>query len=266
MNNIVIGKYLNHDSFVHRADPRIKLIILLLFMVSILLPVGWIGYLILSIISFALLKLAKIKFSYVWKMFKPMLFMMCFLLVINILTATEGKIIFSLGFIDVRLSAIIDTLYIVVRLFLMIGITSIITASTKPLDLTVAIEDLLSPFNRFGFPSHIIAMIISIALRFIPTLIEEVNRIMKAQASRGVDYENMNFINKIKSLFSLIIPLFMSAFSKADDLSQAMEARGYVPDSTRTRYKQYIIKTSDWIFLSIAVLVLIVEIVIAIWL
>lgn len=120
----------------------------------------------------------------------------------------------------------------------MIMVTTILTASTKPLDLTLAIEDLLSPLKRFGFPAHEIAMMISIALRFIPTLIDETNRIMKAQASRGVDLKEGSFKEKIVAILSLIVPLFVSSFQRAEELADAMEARGYVPSATRTRYKQ----------------------------
>jgi energy-coupling factor transport system permease protein len=121
---------------------------------------------------------------------------------------------------------------------LMIMITTILTATTKPLDLTLGIEDLLAPFKRFKVPAHEIAMMISIALRFIPTLIEETDRIMKAQASRGVDLAEGKFKEKILAILSLIVPLFVSSFQRAEDLADAMEARGYVPQAPRTRYKQ----------------------------
>ena len=138
----------------------------------------------------------------------------------------------------------------------MIMVTTILTASTKPLDLTLAIEDLLSPFKRFGFPAHEIAMMISIALRFIPTLIDETNRIMKAQASRGVDLKEGSFKEKIVAILSLIVPLFVSSFQRAEELADAMEARGYVPSATRTRYKQLVHGLKDYVMLGSVIILL----------
>lgn len=260
MDKIVIGKYLNRKSFFHSLDPRFKLAILFLLMVSILLPTGWWFYGVLAIVCLVFLKLANLSISYVLKLFKPMLIMMIFLLVINLLNAQGGIILFKLGSFPVHLNAFVDTFYIVVRLLLMLSITSIVTATTKPLELTIAIEDLLKPLNYFKIPSHIIAMIISIALRFIPTLIEEVNRIMKAQASRGVDYEHGNFITKVKSMFSLIIPLFEISFKRATELAEAMDARGYRPDGKRTRYHQFKPKMRDYLILGLVLVLLIVQI------
>jgi energy-coupling factor transport system permease protein len=143
----------------------------------------------------------------------------------------------SIGSFHIYSGAVSQTLYIVVRLALMVIITTILTATTKPLDLTLGIEDLLKPFRRIGVPAHEIAMMISIALRFIPTLIEETQRIMKAQASRGVDMSSGSLKEKIGAVLSLIVPLFVSAFDRAEQLANAMEARGYVPGRNRTRYK-----------------------------
>lgn len=144
---------------------------------------------------------------------------------------------FSIKGFTIYSDAVNQTLYIVVRLMLMVIITTVLTATTKPLDLTLGIEKLLKPFEKVGVPAHIIAMIISIALRFIPTLIEETQRIMNAQASRGVDLENGSIKEKIMAILSLIVPLFVSAFDRADQLANAMEARGYDPSRKRTRYK-----------------------------
>ena len=137
----------------------------------------------------------------------------------------------------------------------MIMITTILTATTKPLDLTLGIEHLLSPFKKIGFPTHEVAMMISIA-RFIPTLIEETQRIMKAQASRGVDMDEGSLMEKVKAILSLIVPLFVSAFQRAEDLAYAMEARGYIPNRTRTRYKQLKMQSIDYVLLVCTVLIL----------
>lgn len=178
---------------------------------------------------------------------KPMLFMMIFLLVINVLVIKTGIPWIQWGWFSIYSDAIYQTLYIVVRLLYMIIITTILTATTKPLDLTLGIEKLLKPLEKIKFPAHIIAMMISIALRFIPTLIEETQRIMNAQASRGVDLDNGSLKEKLMAILSLIVPLFISAFDRADQLANAMEARGYNPNAQRTRYKVLKMSSLDYI-------------------
>lgn len=259
MDNMILGSYLPIDSTFHRLDPRAKIIGMLLLIVAIFIPAGYLGYIVLALVVADCLYLSKLNLSYIWKAMKPMLFMLVFLLVVNVLVVRTGDELFSIMGLNVYSDAVFQTLYIVIRLLFMITITTILTATTKPLDLTLGIEDLLVPFKKIGVPAHEIAMMISIALRFIPTLIEETQRIMKAQASRGVDLENGKLKEKIMSILSLIVPLFISAFQRAEDLAYAMEARGYVPDRQRTRYKQLKMRIEDWFLLSFALIVLIIE-------
>ena len=186
-----------------------------------------------------------------------MLFMLSFLLIINLLVVRSGDVLITIGSWNIYTDALTQTLYIVIRLALMIMITTILTATTKPLELTLGIEDLLKPFKVIGVPAHDIAMMISIALRFIPTLIEETQRIMKAQASRGVDMENGKLMEKVKAILSLIVPLFVSAFQRAEELAYAMEARGYIPSRPRTRYKQLKMHGKDVALLLLSVLILV---------
>ncbi|MEG0274988.1 MAG: energy-coupling factor transporter transmembrane component T [Longicatena sp.] len=249
MNNIALGSYLPLDSPIHKMDPRAKICAMLLMMIAIFLPAGYIGYVVLGICIVLVAILAKLKIKFLWRAMKPMLFMLSFLLIINLIVVKQGDVLFSIGSWDIYSGAISQTLYIVVRLALMIMITTILTATTKPLELTLGIEDLLKPFQVIHVPAHEIAMMISIALRFIPTLIEETQRIMKAQASRGVDMENGKLIEKVKAILSLIVPLFVSAFQRAEDLAYAMEARGYIPNRPRTRYKQLKMTGRDYILL-----------------
>lgn len=256
MNNIALGRYLPLDSCIHRLDPRTKIIALILMMVAIFLPAGWIGYALLGCAVLCLTVLAKLKLNFLWRSMKPMMFMLVFLLIINLFMLQNGTILFEIGSFPIYSDAVFQTLYITVRLMLMIILTTVLTATTKPLDLTLGIEHLLSPFKVIHLPAHEIAMMISIALRFIPTLIEETQRIMKAQASRGVDMEEGKLKEKIMSILSLIVPLFVSAFQHADDLANAMEARGYVPDRTRTRYKQLHMHIGDYVIFAICFLIL----------
>ena len=249
MNNIALGRYLPLTSIIHNMDPRAKIGAMLLMMVAIFIPAGYTGYIIIGIAVVLTALLAKLKLSFLWRAMKPMLFMLSFLLIINLLVVRSGDVLITIGSWNIYTDALTQTLYIVIRLALMIMITTILTATTKPLQLTLGIEDLLKPFKVIGVPAHDIAMMISIALRFIPTLIEETQRIMKAQASRGVDMENGKLMEKVTAILSLIVPLFVSAFQRAEDLAYAMEARGYVPNQPRTRYKQLKMQGKDYILL-----------------
>lgn len=263
MNNIALGRYLPLNSLIHKLDPRAKIGCLILMMIAIFLPSGWIGYVLIGGAVLCLTTMAKLKLNFLWRSMKPMLLMLSFLLIINLFMLRSGYVLFTIGSFEIYSDAVFQTLYIMVRLMLMIMLTTVLTATTKPLDLTLGIEDLLTPLKVIHVPAHEIAMMISIALRFIPTLIEETQRIMKAQASRGVDMEEGSLKEKVMAILSLIVPLFVSAFQHADDLANAMEARGYVPDHVRTRYKQLKMCTRDYILMGITVLILVVLIVMA---
>lgn len=256
MNNVALGQYMPLDSVVHKMDPRSKIMIMLFLMVAIFIPAGVLGYVIIGIFILLSLYLSKLNIKYALRTMKPMLWMMAFLLVINLLVIKTGTPLFSIKGFIIYSDAVNQTLYIVVRLMLMVIITTVLTATTKPLDLTLGIEKLLKPFEKIGVPAHIIAMMISIALRFIPTLIEETQRIMNAQASRGVDLENGSIEEKIMAILSLIVPLFVSAFDRADQLANAMEARGYDPSRKRTRYKVLKMQTIDYASMILSVVVL----------
>ena len=257
MNNIALGRYLPLTSIIHNMDPRAKIGAMLFMMVAIFIPAGYTGYIIIGIAVVLTALLAKLKLSFLWRAMKPMLFMLSFLLIINLLVVRSGDVLITIGSWNIYTDALTQTLYIVIRLALMIMITTILTATTKPLELTLGIEDLLKPFKVIGVPAHDIAMMISIALRFIPTLIEETQRIMKAQASRGVDMENGKLMEKVKAILSLIVPLFVSAFQRAEELAYAMEARGYIPSRPRTRYKQLKMHGKDVALLLLSVLILV---------
>lgn len=265
MNNIALGRYLPLDSWLHRIDPRIKIIAMVFMLVAIFIPSGWWGYLALATTLLFTFLASKINLSYILKSLKPMLFMMIFLLVINVFVMKTGQVWFTIGNFKVYSDAIFQTAFIATRLILMISVTTLLTATTKPTDMTLGIEDLLSPFKKIGVPAHEIAMMISIALRFIPTLIEETDRIMKAQASRGVDFQEGRLKEKITAVLSLIVPMFVGSFQRAEDLADAMEARGYAPGKERTRYKQLHIRFVDWLFLAGVVILLVLLILISIF-
>ena len=250
MGNFTLGRYLPLDSPIHKLDPRAKIMAMLLLLITIFFPAGWIGYGVIFVSVSVVIILSKLSVSFIWKAMKPMLFMLFFLLVINALVLKTGTVLFTIGSWSLYSDAVFQTLYIAVRLLLMIMITTCLTATTKPLEMTLGIEDLLSPFQKIGLPSHEIAMLISIALRFIPDLIDETARIIKAQESRGVDMKEGKLMERVMAILSLIVPLIVSAFQRAEDLANAMEARGYAPGLPRTRYKQLEMKKQDWFLLA----------------
>ncbi|MBQ1776343.1 MAG: energy-coupling factor transporter transmembrane protein EcfT [Erysipelotrichaceae bacterium] len=256
MNNLVFGKYIPIDSLMHRLDPRAKLIGLFLMIAAVFIPKSWLVFLVIALLLALALLLAKIGIKMIVQSFKPMIMMMIFLLVINSLTIKTGDVMFTIGTFAVYKDAIFNTLFVITRLLLMISITTLLTATTNPLDLTLGIEWLLKPLEVIHFPAHEVAMMVSIALRFIPTIIEETMRIMNAQKSRGVDFENGRLAEKISAILSLIVPLFSVAFERAYELADAMEARGYVPGEKRTRYHVLHFRFMDYLFIFICMAIL----------
>ena len=249
--NITIGKYIPGTSFVHRLDPRVKLFTNILFIILVFLAKSLLMEAILIMPLMFSFIVAGLKPKQLIKMIIPVIFIGAFLFIINIFVIKPDKqnveIYASWWKLNISNIAIGNTLLIMVRIYTMIIATTILTATTRPSALTRAIENLLWPLKLLFVPVHIIAMIISIALRFIPTLLEESQRIMKAQASRGVDFKNGGPKTKAIAMVTLIIPLFVSAFAKADDLGNAMETRGYDPYEKRTKYRDYPPKPIDFI-------------------
>ncbi|MBW9212640.1 MULTISPECIES: energy-coupling factor transporter transmembrane protein EcfT [Terrabacteria group] len=266
MSNFTLGRYVPMDSPIHCMDPRAKIMAMLVLLVCIFIPAGWAGYALMFVVACSAILIAKLSFKFIWKSMKPMLFMLVFLFAINIFSIQSGSVWLKIGSFELHSQAVFQTLYIAVRLLLMIMITTCLTATTKPLDMTLGIEDLLKPFEKIHVPSHMIAMLISIALRFIPDLIEETQRIMKAQESRGVDLKEGKLKEKVMAILALIVPLFVSAFQRAEDLAEAMEARGFVPGRMRTRYKQLHFTKVDYVLLVFVHILLLVLMGIAIWL
>lgn len=246
MNNITFGRYTPYDTFSHKVDPRNKIFIVILLMVSIFLQFHiWSTTLLLSaglLILFILIMLiSRVSFIDLFKSLKSMWFLVIMLLVIYVFipnpTYTWECYRFNPGY-AIYWDSFYQCGYIILRLILMVSLTMVLTSTTKPMDLTYAFEWYMTPLKIIRFPVHEIAMTISIALRFIPTLLDETERIMKAQASRGVDFNRGGLGKRFKAVISLIIPLFVSAIQRSEELSDAMEARGYDPRAKRTRYRK----------------------------
>ena len=270
---MTLGRYVNKDTFVHRLDPRNKFILLFVFMVIIFMInpsaegfefVGWLGYFLITVFLIVMYKVAKLKISMIFKSLKPMWFMMIFLFVINLFIYKDGLLLVDWWIFEIHLDSIIQTLKIVLRLALLIMLSTLFTATTKPLDITVAIDDLFAWLKVFKVNVHILSMTISIALRFIPTILDETYRIMKAQASRGVDFKNGKLKEKVVAITSLIVPLLIAELSRSDELANAMEARNYNPLAIRTRYRKLTWTLKDTLSMIFAFLILAVIIVIVI--
>ncbi|AIA29440.1 cobalt ABC transporter permease protein [Mycoplasmopsis californica HAZ160_1] len=245
MNSTPVGSYIYDDTFVHRLDPRVKLVANIVYIVMTFLSLHFATLAILFIPLLILHLLGTKNIKSVFKLLKMPLLVGFFVFFVNIYTMkntpeTDYKpflYIFGSSTYALSYGVIARTLSLVFRIYIMIMSTNLFVTTTKPILLTKAIEDLMLPLKLLFIPTHIIAMIISVALRFIPTLLIEAKRIIKAQASRGVDFVNGKIKDKAKAFTTLIIPLFSTSFAKAEDLSNAMETRGYDPYSKRTRYR-----------------------------
>lgn len=253
MNNVTFGRYTPYGTFVHKVDPRNKLVIVVLLMVSIFLQFHvWSTTLVLSgamlIILIAIMILSRVSLIDLFKSLKSMWFLVIMLLAIYLFIPNPTYKMEMYRF-NASYALYWDSLYqagyIILRLVLMISLTMVLTTTTKPMDLTYSFEWYMTPLKVIRFPVHEIAMTISIALRFIPTLLEETDRIMKAQASRGVDFNHGGLGKRFKAIISLIIPLFVSAIQRSEELSDAMEARGYDPRAKRTKYRKLMFSWRD---------------------
>lgn len=235
LQNIAIGQYVPGQSFLHRADPRSKLLFVVLFATLVFLGNNTITYSILIGFTLFTILLSRLSLSYILKSLKPVWFLILFTVVLHILMTKGGTVYYQWGSFTVEEKGVQQAIFISIRLGLLILFSSLLTLTTSPMDLTEGLERLLRPFGRMGVPVHEIALMMSIALRFIPTLMEETDKIIKAQTARGADFTSGNLIRRAKNLIPIAIPLFISAFRRAEELALAMEARGYRGGVGRTR-------------------------------
>lgn len=246
LRDITIGQHFPGNSLVHRFDPRLKLVLTILYIVLLFAASNPLG-LALSLIFLAVMyAVAKIPFKLILKSLKPIFPIIVFTAVLNLFFVSgEGDPVFKLGFLTVYAEGIRYAVLMAVRVMALIAGTSLLTYTTSPIVLTDAIEQLLKPLGRLHFPVHELAMMMSIALRFIPTLIEETDKIMSAQKARGADLESGGLMQRARALIPILIPLFVSAFRRADELALAMECRCYRGGEGRTRMKQLKIHARD---------------------
>jgi len=237
IKDITIGQYIPGDSFVHKLDPRVKILISLIYIVNLFIVNNFTGYIFITIFTLLSIYISKIHFRYIYKGLKPIFILILITALLNIFMTSGTIIIFKWKFLTVYKEGLILAVFMVFRLvFLIIG-TSLLTLTTSPIELTDGIEKLLKPLTKIGVPAHELAMMMTIALRFIPTLMDETDKIMKAQTARGADFENGNLVKRAKNLIPILVPLFISSFRRADELAMAMEARCYRGGEGRTRMK-----------------------------
>lgn len=254
-SSVLFGKYLPINSIIHKLDARVKIVSSILFLTSLFIIDNI--YVLLCGLVFVIIiaRVAKIKISKLIGGLKPIRFLLIFMIFFNLILIKEGELLFEYKFFTVYSGGVHRSVYFSLRMIIMILYTSVLTLSTAPLELASAIERLLKPLEKIKVPAHEIGMMISIALRFIPTLFEETELIMKAQASRGIDFVNGKLKEKIRGIVALLIPLFINSLKRASDLADSMEIRGYTGGHGRTELNDYKIGVKEVVYFGIHLII-----------
>ena len=260
LRDITLGQYFPGKSWIHKLDPRIKIIATLLFIIELFIVDNFIGFLIAGIVLGILIAVSKVPVSYIMRGLKPILLILIFTFAPNMFMV-DGRILWPWKLLKITAEGLEVAVFMAIRLVLLLMGSSMLTLCTRPLALTDGIERLLSPFKKIGLPAHDIAMMMTIALRFIPTLLEEADKIMKAQQARGADFESGSLMKRAKSLIPILVPLFVGAFRIAQDLAMAMEARCYRGGENRTRMNEMKFRKRDYAAIVMMVLFLAVIII-----
>ncbi len=259
IKDITIGQYVPGESFIHNLDPRVKILLSMIFIIDLFIIDNFQGYGFILIFTAIAIIISKVDIKYIYKGVKPILILLLITALLNIFmtggSAGEAPLL-QWGFLKIYKQGLILAGFMVIRLvFLVVG-TSLLTLTTSPIELTDGLEKLLNPFRKIGLPAHELAMMMTIALRFIPTLMDETDKIMKAQMARGADFDSGNIFSRAKNLVPLLVPLFISSFRRADELAMAMEARCYKGGEGRTRMK--ILKLGNRDFIAITIMIILV--------
>ncbi|MBI5207207.1 MAG: energy-coupling factor transporter transmembrane protein EcfT [Candidatus Firestonebacteria bacterium] len=246
LNKITIGQYIPLDSYIHRLDPRIKITILCGFMIWTILTKNLSYYIIPAIVLFLIILISGIPFKYLLKNIFALKYLFIFTCIFHFFF-TEGTAWWKWKFLTITFEGINTGTLVTLRLLYLIASASLLTLTTSPVQITDAFENIFYPFKFLGFPAHEIAMMLTISFRFIPILFMEINKIMKAQMCRGVDFSNGNLIDRINNLITIIVPLFLSSFHRAEELAQAMDARGYRGGEGRSHFRELKITLIDYL-------------------
>jgi energy-coupling factor transport system permease protein len=260
IRDITLGQYFPGESVIHRLDPRVKIIATLLFIVELFIVDNFIGFAVAAVYLGAIIAVSKVPLSFIVRGLKPIIVILLFTFALNIFMV-DGQIIWQWKFLHITVEGVRLAVFMAIRIILLLIGSSMLTLCTRPLSLTDGIERLLSPFKKIGLPAHEIAMMMTIALRFIPTLLEETDKIIKAQQARGADFESGGLIQKAKALIPILVPLFVSAFRIAMDLAMAMESRCYRGGEHRTRMHEMKLHGKDWAAVAFMILFLAVIII-----
>ena len=250
LNNIMIGQFFPGDSFLHRMDARVKILLLLILLIEVFAFTSAPVYLVMTVITFLMIMISKVPMRMVLRSLKPLWWIILFTFVLH-LFSHPGRELYRIWQFVITQEGVEQGALISVRLMLLIILSTLLTFTTSPLKLTDALESLLSPFKRLGLPAHELAMMMTIALRFIPTLISETDKIMKAQQSRGADFVTGSILSRLKNMVPILVPLFLSAFRRADDLALAMESRCYRGGEGRTRMKEMKLGRLDYVAIGV---------------
>ncbi|MGM0847194.1 MAG: energy-coupling factor transporter transmembrane component T family protein [Bacillota bacterium] len=237
MEKMIFGRYIPSNSFVHRMDPRSKLIFIFAFICIVFLANNAITYAVLGVFTLAAMLSVKVPLKFLLGGLKPVMWLVLFTFILHIFFTQEGDVLMQFGFITIYEEGLRQAIFISLRFTYLIIITTLLTLTTSPISITDGLETLLNPLKKVNFPVHEMALMMSISLRFIPTLMEETDKIIKAQTARGAELTTGPVKERIKSIVPLLIPLFVSAFKRAEDLATAMEARGYKGGEGRTKYR-----------------------------
>ena len=227
LDKLLLGRYLQGNSFIHRLDPRTKFLATFVFIIIVFLANNWLTYFILAVFTLIALFASKIPMSFFWNGVKPLLWVILFTVVLQMVFTTGGEVYIEWAFIKITSYGVINAIFIFLRFMFIIFISTLMTLTTPPLQIADAMESIMKPLGKIGVPVHEIALMLSIALRFVPTLMDEAQKIMNAQRARGVDFGEGNLFEQMKAIIPILIPLFVSSFNRAEDLATAMEARGY---------------------------------------
>ena len=247
LKDITLGQYFPGDTVVHKLDPRTKILLVIVYIVALFEAKGWIGYGVMTLVTILCSAVSRIHPKHIFKGLKPMIFLIVFTAALNIFYTTGTPVLPGW---PITWEGVERAVKMILRIILLITGTFLLTYTTSPMALTDGMERLLSPLKKIGLPIHEMTLMMSMALRFIPTLIEETDKIMSAQKARGADFENGNLIQRAKALLPILVPLFVSSFRRADDLAVAMESRCYHGGGGRTRMKQLRFALRDlWAFL-----------------
>ncbi len=255
LKDITLGQYFPGSTIMHRLDPRTKLIMTLIYIVALFIVQSYISYALMALVLIAGIMVSKLKPAIIMKGLKPIIIVIVITAILN-LFYSSGNVIAEFWIFKITDTGIRNAVFMVLRIMMLITGTLLLTYTTSPIDLTDGLEKLLNPLKKIKVPVHELSMMMSIALRFIPTLIEETDKIMSAQKARGADFDTGNVFQRAKAMLPLLVPLFVSAFRRADDLAVAMESRCYHGGIGRTKMKQLKLKTRDIVTLAIGALVL----------